>query len=215
MRWDLARLGLEPVVNAAGRLTRLGGSTLSDDILESMAAAGRFHVDVDLLKRKAGERIAGLLGAEAAHVTSGASAGIAIMTAAAVAGTDLWKIEQLPRTSWSPKEILVPAGHMVNYGASVSQAISIGGGEFVLVGCINLVTSDHLATAIANREPAAVLYVVSHHATQKGMLPLTDCVAICRENSVPLLVDAAAEEDLKKYVVCGADLVTFSLKLNR
>jgi D-glucosaminate-6-phosphate ammonia-lyase len=210
MYWDLARLGVDGVVNAAGRLTRLGGSVLSDDVVASMAAGGRVHVDVDILKQKAGEAIATMLGAEAAHVTPGAAAGIAIMTAAVVAGTDLGRIEQLPHVDWSPKEVLVPGGHLVHFGAPVAQMIRIGGGEPVPVGWVNMVTPEHLRSALVNGTPAAVLYVVSHHATQKGILTLGECSTLCREFSVPLLVDGAAETDLLRYASCGADLIAFS-----
>jgi L-seryl-tRNA(Ser) seleniumtransferase/D-glucosaminate-6-phosphate ammonia-lyase len=54
------------------------------------------------------------------------------------------------------------------------------------------------------------LYVQSHHAEQRGTVLLDDVVKIARERSVLLLVDAAAEEDLRAYLAAGADLVTYS-----
>src|SRR5437762_781743 len=59
-------------------------------------------------------------------------------------------------------------------------------------------------------EPAAVLFVQSHHAVQSGMLALAPVVALARERGVPVLVDAAAEEDLRRYVAAGVDLVAYS-----
>ena len=42
------------------------------------------------------------------------------------------------------------------------------------------------------------------------MLPLAECLAVCRAKGVPCLVDAAAEEDLRAYVALGVDAVTYS-----
>jgi L-seryl-tRNA(Ser) seleniumtransferase/D-glucosaminate-6-phosphate ammonia-lyase len=42
------------------------------------------------------------------------------------------------------------------------------------------------------------------------MLPLDRCLELCAERKVPVLVDAAAEEDLTRYTSIGAALVTFS-----
>jgi L-seryl-tRNA(Ser) seleniumtransferase/D-glucosaminate-6-phosphate ammonia-lyase len=42
------------------------------------------------------------------------------------------------------------------------------------------------------------------------MLSLESCLEICRSRSVPVLVDAAAEEDLARYVALGVDAVAYS-----
>src|SRR5206468_1920573 len=42
------------------------------------------------------------------------------------------------------------------------------------------------------------------------MLALAPVVALARERGVPVLVDAAAEEDLRRYVAAGVDLVAYS-----
>jgi uncharacterized pyridoxal phosphate-dependent enzyme len=87
--------------------------------------------------------------------------------------------------------------------------IRLGGGRAVAVGWANGVTRAHLVSAVSPRT-AAFLYVQSHHTVHEGMLPLTDCLAICRAHGIPCLVDAAAEEDLRAYIALGADAVTYS-----
>ncbi|WP_369676007.1 PLP-dependent transferase, partial [Enterococcus faecium] len=45
---------------------------------------------------------------------------------------------------------------------------------------------------------------------QKSMLDVSEAAQIAKKHQIPLIVDAAAEEDLKKYVQMGADLVIYS-----
>ena len=104
-------LGLETIINAAGTLTRLGGSLMLPQVIEAMAAAGRQFVDMDELHLAAGRRIAELAGAEAAHVCAGASAGITLMAAACMAGTDPDKIRRLPETTGLKHKFVVQRAH--------------------------------------------------------------------------------------------------------
>ena len=39
---------------------------------------------------------------------------------------------------------------------------------------------------------------------------MADLVKIAHDHGLPLIVDASAEEDLRKYVAMGADLVCYS-----
>lgn len=57
---------------------------------------------------------------------------------------------------------------------------------------------------------AALLYVKSHHCVQKGMLNIEDFAHVAQMYNLPLIVDAAAEEDLRARVVSGADMVVYS-----
>ena len=204
-----AHLGITRVVNAAGRLTMLGGSALSAEVAEAMAEAGRGYVRLADLHDRAGELIAGWTGAEAACVTTGAAAGIALMVAACTAGTDPAAVERLPDVAHEKRDVLVQIGHMVSFGAPVAQMIRLGGGRPVSVGWANGVRRDHLESAIGPNT-AAFLYVQSHHTVHHGMLSLETCLEVCRARGVPLLLDAAAEENLKQYVAMGVDAVAYS-----
>jgi D-glucosaminate-6-phosphate ammonia-lyase len=205
----LKRLQVDRVINASGRMTRLGVNTLSDEVLDAMAAGARNYLDIDDLHRRVGEEIARLLGAEAAMVTTGAAAGVSLMVAACVAGEDLTRVQALPDPRGAPNRILIQAGHQVNFGAPINQMIRLAGGEPAPVGAVNGVQPAHLS-GMVGPDVAGFLFVQSHHAVQKGMLDLSTCVEICHERGVPILVDAAAEEDLARYTGSGVDLVTFS-----
>lgn len=204
-----ARFGVQRVINAAGRMTMLGGTHLSDDVAAAMAEAGRGYVRLDELKRRAGELIARFAGAEAGCVTTGAAAGIAQMAAACVAGDDPVAVELLPDVAHEKRDVLVQIGHMVSFGAPVAQMIRLGGGRAVSVGWANGVRPEHLRGAIGPNT-AAFLYVQSHHTVHHGMLSLATCLEICHERGVPVIVDAAAEEDPRAIVAMGADAVTYS-----
>src|SRR5436309_14334352 len=84
-------LGLRTVINADGMKTRLGGSLMPPEVMAAMRQAGGYYVDLMELRRAAGRRIADLIGSPAiedAAVVCGAAAGLAVSTAACVAGTD-------------------------------------------------------------------------------------------------------------------------------
>jgi L-seryl-tRNA(Ser) seleniumtransferase len=76
------RLGVHPVIHGSGTTTRYGGSMLRPEVLETMREASRALVNLDELNEAAGAAIARMLGAEAAFVTAGASAGLILQAAA-------------------------------------------------------------------------------------------------------------------------------------
>lgn len=197
-------LDIAPVINAAGKLTALGGSAQSVRVAQAQATAAQTHVDMAALRLAAGQRIAAATGAEAACVTTGAAAGIAISVAAVLAGTALDRVRRLPEVE-GPDEILLQAGHDVDFGALVTQMIRLAGGRPVVIGSEEAVAEADLASALSERT-AAILFVQSHHCIQHGRLPLEAMVG----RGVPVLVDAAAEADLRGYIARGADLVTYS-----
>lgn len=204
-----AELGLKKVINASGKMTALGGSALTAEVAEAMARAAKDYVNMEDLFRIAGQKVAALVGAEAACITSGAAAGIAISVAACIAGCDLSLIERLPDSAGLPNEVILPKGHSINFGAPVTQVIRLGGGRPIEVGHANEVKAAHFLGAIGERT-AALLYVKSHHTVQKGVISLQEMIALSKEKNIPLIVDAAAEEDLNQYLKLGADLVIYS-----
>ena len=205
----LDELNVPRAINASGRMTSLGVNTLSGDVLAAVTEAGRSYVDMRDLRQATEERIAALMGAEAAMITTGAAAGVALMVAAVIAGDDLNRVQSLPDALGHPNEILLQAGHQVSCGAPIVQMIRMAGGQPRPVGLVNSVSEAHLTGAFSP-QTAAFLFVQSHHTVHKGMLSLARCVELCTEKGVPLLIDAAAEEDLTHFVQSGAALVTFS-----
>jgi L-seryl-tRNA(Ser) seleniumtransferase/D-glucosaminate-6-phosphate ammonia-lyase len=204
-----SKFGLKQVVNASGKMTALGASAVHPEVARAVSEAAQDYVEIDELLVAAGREIANATGAEDGCPTTGAAAGIAIATAAVIAGTNLSLIERLPRPAGVPDEIVLQKGHSVHFGASVTQMIALGGGNPVEVGHANHTEKAHLTEAVNDRT-AALLFIQSHHAVQKGVQSLEAMKEIAAAKGIPLIVDAAAEEDMRKYIALGADLVCYS-----
>src|SRR5437899_2824606 len=120
-------LGITPVINARGNNTMLGGSTPSPRVRRAMQDVERYYVDVQQLLERSGQVIAGLLNAEAAYVTPGAAAALALGAAACITGNDPDKIARVPETTGMANTILIQAGHHYHY----QRAVTVPGGRLV------------------------------------------------------------------------------------
>ncbi|MFB1049864.1 DgaE family pyridoxal phosphate-dependent ammonia lyase [Paraliobacillus sp. JSM ZJ581] len=203
-----AKYGLKRVINASGRMSILGVSAPSDTVMEAMKTGGKNYVEIADLVDKAGEHIANLLRSEAAVVVNSASSGIALSVAAIITEGNRRKSERLHQEAILKNEIILLKGHNVQYGAPIETMVHLGGGNLVEVGYANEGKATHIADAI-NQNTAAILYVKSHHAVQKNMISVEEAWRVAQDNQVPLIVDAAAEEDVKKYVTMS-DLAIYS-----
>jgi L-seryl-tRNA(Ser) seleniumtransferase len=67
------QLGVRRVINAAGTLTALGGSLMPPEVVAAWREAAEDFVEIAELQDRIGERLAALLGVEAALVTTGAA----------------------------------------------------------------------------------------------------------------------------------------------
>ncbi len=204
-----AQLGLRPIINVSGTMTALGASIVVPEAVAAVTAILHEFVEVDDLQRKASAVIARLCGAEAGFVTASCSAAITIGVAGAMTGIDLAAVERLPDTTGLKNEVVILAGHMVSYGAPIEQGIRLAGATVVPVGQATSASAYQLAGAITERTAAAV-YVVSHHVVQYGMLPLAEFAEVAHSKGVPVIVDAASEYDLRRFLAVGADLALYS-----
>jgi D-glucosaminate-6-phosphate ammonia-lyase len=203
-------IGVVPVINATGHRTVLGGSTPSPRVKAAMEAAERYYVDMAQLHAKAGETIARLLGAEAAYVTSGAAAAIALGTAACITGTDPAKIARLPHTAGLKNQVVMQKAQRYHY----DHVATIVGTTIVEAGDDAGTTPEQLAAALGP-EVACVLYP-AHAEGAPGTLPLRQVVEIAHAKGVPVLVDAAGQvyplAKFKSYPQTGADLICYGAK---
>ena len=205
-------LGVKRVVNAAFALTRLGGSSLSKEVLYAMEEANKSYVSMwDLIKR-AGEIIAEANGAKAAWVTPGAFSGLVSSAAACIAGKDPEKMRRLPDTAGMRNEIIIQrANRLYIY----DRAMEVPGGRFVFVGderwgC----TSELMEAAITDRTAAI------HHAItgtlQPGLVSIEDTVKIAHDHGVPVILDAAGMtyplDGLSRFTEMGVDLACYGGK---
>lgn len=204
-----SRLGLRRVINVSGTMTSLGASSVGAAVIGAVADMLPQFVEIDDLQRKASAVIAQACGSESGYVTASCSAAITLGIAAAMTGDDLGLIERLPDTTGLRNEVVVQTGHLVNYGAPVDQAIRLAGARVVQVGAATEAHGYQLASAIGERT-AAALYVVSHHTVQYGLIPLEEFIEVAHAKGVPVIVDAASEYDLTRFIAAGADLALYS-----
>jgi D-glucosaminate-6-phosphate ammonia-lyase len=204
-----AQLGLRPVINVSGTMTSLGASIVVPEAVDAVTRVLSEFVEMGDLYRRASRSIADLTGAEAGFVTASCSAGISLAVAAAITGDNLWAIEQLPDAGSLKNEVLIQSGHMVSYGAPVEQAIRIAGGKVVPVGQATSAHAYQLDGAITERTAAAV-FVVSHHVVDYAQIPLKTFADVCHARGVKVIVDAASEYDLRRFLADGADVVLYS-----
>jgi D-glucosaminate-6-phosphate ammonia-lyase len=200
--------GLVEIVNAAGKMTSLGASAVDRRVAAAVSDALQRYFDMEQLSNLAGQMLAQATCAEAGMVTASAAAGIVLAVAATIAGIDPRRIERLPESE-SPNEVVILRAHAIDFGAPIEQMIRLGGGRPVEVGAVNRTMPSQLKAAMG-LNTAAMLYVVSHHVEPKGNLPLQTVIEEAHAHRVPVIVDAAAEMELCKYVKIGADLVIYS-----
>ncbi|OAH59553.1 MULTISPECIES: DgaE family pyridoxal phosphate-dependent ammonia lyase [Bacillaceae] len=203
-----AKYGLKRVINVSGRMSILGVSAPTDTVMDAMKQGGQNYVEIADLVDKAGDYVARILGSEAAVIVNSASSGIALSVAALVTQGNRRKSERLHQEDIPKNEVIMLKGHNVQYGAPVETMIYLGGGKLVEVGYANEGKAEHIEDAISENT-AAILYVKSHHAVQKNMISVEEAWEIAQRNGVPLIVDAAAEEDIQKYVKYS-DLAIYS-----
>ena len=180
-------LGVRTVINAAGTLTRLGGSRLAPAVLAAMAEASARFVHIDELQARAGEVIARVTGAEAGYVASGAAAALAMGTAACVTGMDVAAMDRLPDTTGLRNEVIVQRGHRNSY----DHAIRSVGIQFVEVGYLGYPGAGgtmpwQIESAISERTAAIACPILD----TPGCLPLPVVAAIAHRHGLPVIVDA-------------------------
>lgn len=204
------KYNLKQVINTSGRMTALGVSTPRQDVIDAVDYGMNHYFEIKDLVDKTGAYIANLLNVESAVVVSCASAGIAQSVAALIVKDNanlLVNLHSAPITV--PREIVLPRGHNVNFGAPVDTMVALGGGKVVEAGYANECSAEQLEACITP-QTAAILYIKSHHCVQKSILSVEQAVVVARKHNLPLIVDAAAEEDLLCYYQMGADLVVYS-----
>ena len=202
-------IGLPRVINASGRVTVLGVSTISDKVAKAAVAGGQSYVVVEDLMDKAGEIISQYTGGEDSCPTVCASAAIALSVAGMISKGKKTIMDRLPDSTGLANEIILQKGHVINFNAPIETMLRLGGGVPVEAGCATEVVVEDVEELI-NEKTVALLYVKSHHCVQKGMLDLPTMIDIAHRHNLPLMVDAAAEEDFRKYIAMGADLVCYS-----
>lgn len=206
-------LGLMPIINACGTVTRLGGAPLPQAVLDAFFSAATETVPLEQLQAAASQQIAEATGAEAGLVTSGAAASLTLGAAAILARWNLARMERLPNCEGFPHEFVVSREQRNGYDHAVRAAgarlIEVGFNEIVANAGVRRTEAWEYEAAFGP-ETAGIFYGYSSTAQP----PLEQVVECAHRHNLPVLVDAAAElpprSNLRAILATGADLVAFS-----
>ena len=197
-----AELGVRTFINAAGTYTTLTASLMQREVVEAYDYASKHFVPLTDLHDKVGAKIASMLGAEGAMVTSGAAGALTCGTAGCITGSDMKAVRQLPDLTGLKNEVIIQKSHRYGY----DHAVRACGIKFV-----EIETAEELEHA-ANERTAMMLFFNANEPL--GKIKAEEFVALGKKHKIPTFTDAAADvppvENLTKYVKMGFDLVTFS-----
>jgi L-seryl-tRNA(Ser) seleniumtransferase len=204
------RLGVTPVINCATAFTLIGGSIMEPQVARAMADAAAAFVNINDLQAAVGRRLAELTHNEAAYVSNGAAAGLAIATAACIAGEDPALVARLPSDLDGMKNEVVVHRSQRNW---YDIGIRMTGARLVEIGH-TLQTQDWELDAAINERTAAVFYFAGPHLN-RNTLPLPFVIERAHARGVSVIVDAAAQvppvSNLWHFTRdLGADLAVYS-----
>ena len=197
-----AKLGVQPIINAAGTYTFLTAAVMPTSVRKAVDQAARHPVRLKDLQKASGEYLARKLRCEAALVSSGASAALTLATAACIAKANGLPPEAIPGgVAGHKNEVIVQKAHRYEYDHAM---------QLCNVVIREVVTVDDYRAALRDRTVMTNFF----NAAESGEIGREDWVAIAHEHGVPCHLDAAADvppiENLWKYTGMGFDLVCFS-----
>ncbi|GHB32388.1 hypothetical protein GCM10010331_18980 [Streptomyces xanthochromogenes] len=202
--------GLTRIINARGPYTPLGVSRSGEGVATAVAAAlSEFFVMAEL-QDVADRALARFAGAEAGTVVHCTASAITLAVAATMTGESAERIAALPDTTGMPRAVVLPAGHAVDYGHSITQAVRLAGAVPVAVGTEEAYTLEDLENGLS-RPDVACLLLVSSRLVRGAGAELSEAVAVAHRHGVPVVVDGAAQDfRVDELLRTGADLVTVS-----
>jgi L-seryl-tRNA(Ser) seleniumtransferase len=204
------RIGVEPLINCATNYTRFGGSIMPRHVAQAMADSADCFVNLFELQEGVGRRLAEVTRNEAAYVSNGAAAALALAAAACITGEDPALMARLPNNLEGLKnEVVVHRIQRNWYDIAVRQV----GVKLVEIGHSMETFPWELDDAISDRT-AAVFYFAGTHLN-RNTLSLDYVIERAHARGVPVIVDAAAQlppaSNLWHFTrEIGADLAIFS-----
>ena len=194
-------LGVSRVINATGNITALGGSVMPPEVVAAWVEASKHFVNIIELHNKVGDRIASLIGVEAAMVTTGAAGAMLLGAAACITVNDRSLIRQLPMAG-EKNEIILQKSHHSGYD---NQLTDVGA---------RLVDVETIADLerVAGQRTAMMFFM--NVADLDGKISRRDWIEAARRMKIPTLLDASADvpplSRLSEYNEMGFDLVAIS-----
>ncbi len=204
-------IGAQPIINAIGSVTLLGGSTPLPEVEQAMKSANAYIPLIEL-QQKVGDIIAEMLDVPAAYITSGAGSALTLATAGFMAGCDDQKIQSLPDTTGMPNEIIIQKRQRYWY----DRCLELAGAKLIDVGNEDGTTANDLLKAI-NEKTAVVHYpVYEQNPVDPNVLTLEQVIEIAAQKGKPVMVDSAGQiyplENMGKYVRMGASFQAIAAK---
>ena len=211
-------LGIEPVINAHGHPTAIGGNNPSKVVKEAMEDASLDYVKMSELVKISGERISEMLNVPFAMVTPGCSAALSLGAAACITRNNEGVIEQLPDVTGLPNEFIIQKQLRVSY----DKAVTVPGGVLIEVGNEEGTSEKDIEEAI-NENTAGIHYLAgglyddpNEREQRTDIVAFNKLTKLSQRNNIPLLIDAAGQvyptNRLSHYAQNGADLVGYGGK---
>ncbi len=212
-------LGVKPHLGAHEHITTLGGCRMPREVMDAMREANDFFVDMHELNVAAGRRIAEIVGAESALVTSGGFSGMLLGAAACLTGTDHDRMASLPHPDWPRRKCFIQRSQSFSYDHAYKAAGMdleyFDTREQLIDGLDD--TAAMIATLSAVERGFPIAPPKPHSRTRPpddSVVMPEELIQIGKEAGVPVMVDMASDlppwENLTKYNDAGADLVVVS-----
>jgi uncharacterized pyridoxal phosphate-dependent enzyme len=200
----LKELGVRTFINARGTITFMTGSLMHDYVLEAINNSSREYCMLDELQDKVGERIARMVHAEAATVTSGAFSALTLGMAGILTGMDLMKVEQLPNLEQGgmKSEVIIQKKHQIHYNHAL---VNCG------VKLVYVESAEDVDKAV-NEKTASMHFLGS--ALYEGKIQHEEWLALAKKHNLPATIDMAANvppvENIWKFNDMGYSFVAMS-----
>jgi L-seryl-tRNA(Ser) seleniumtransferase len=195
------KLRLVPFINAAGTYTILTASIMPDEVQAAVALAAKKPVHFLELQEAAGNYLAKKLRCGGALVTSGASAGLTLGTAACITMGNKDAIVNIPTdVSGLKNEVIVQKAHRYEYDHAMRNCG---------VRVVEVETVDQYQNAFTERT-----VMTNFFNAQDAPISREEWIRVAHQHGVPCFNDAAADvppiSNLWNYTQMGFDLVAFS-----
>ena len=197
-------LGVRTFINAAGTYTFMTGSIMHDYVVDAIQSSWQEFCLLDELQDKVGERIAAMVHAESAVITSGAFSGLTLGLAGILTGTDVEKVKMLPflEGSGMKSEVICQNAHKIDYNHALMNT-----------GCKMVYVDSVADVEKAISEKTALMHFLNIEA-DKGQIKHEEWVALGKKYNVPTSNDMAADtppvSNLTRFNDMGFDFVVVS-----
>ena len=178
-----------------------------------MEQANADYASLHELLDRSGELVAGMLGTEAAYVSTGTAGGLVLAIAATICGSDPARIQSIPDMTGMRDEVLIQGPVRWLYERTVTQS----GARLVRAGSRRRCTADDIEAAITDRT-AAIIHVARPRPERETdeLIDLGQLLEIGKRRGIPVVVDAAGPvfplDTTLRWQAQHGDLVCFGSK---